>query len=154
VEIRDVAVLAAHAASDKKATDIMVIDVAQLLVVTEYFVICTGNTDIQVRAIADEVEDRVREDAGMKPIGREGAEEGKWVLLDYGDFVVHVFQPEERGFYRLEKLWGDAPRVALPADVAASTSASTAERDEAEADAEIAASRGHQEEASKADADA
>jgi len=124
VEIRDAAVLAAVAASDKKATDIMVIDVAELLVVTEFFVIATGNTDIQVRAIADEVEDRVREEAGMKPIGREGADEGKWVLLDYGDFVVHVFQPEERGFYRLEKLWGDAPRVALPADVASASTGS------------------------------
>lgn len=111
------AILAALAASDKKATDIMAIDVAELLVVTDYFVICTGTTNIQVRAIADEVEDRLREEGGIKPIGREGADEGKWVLLDFGDLVIHVFQPEERDFYRLEKLWGDAPRLALPEEV-------------------------------------
>lgn len=114
---KDWALLAARAASDKRATDIIAIDVAELLVVTDYFVIGTGNTNIQVRAIADEVEDRLREEAGIKPIGREGAAEGKWVLLDFGDLVVHVFQPEEREFYRLEKLWSDAPRLALPAEI-------------------------------------
>ena len=81
---------------------------------TDYFVIATGRTNIQVRAIADEVEEQLRERGGEKPIGREGAGEDKWVLLDYGDVVVHVFQPEERDFYRLEKLWGDAPRLELP----------------------------------------
>lgn len=95
----------------------MAIEVAELLVVTDFFVLATGNTPIQVRAIADEVEDRLREDAGIKPIGREGVAEGRWILLDFADLVVHVFQPQERDFYRLEKLWGDAPRVALPADV-------------------------------------
>lgn len=113
----ELALLAAEAASDKRATDIMAMDVAELLVVTDYFVICTGNTDIQVRAIAEEVEDRLREVGGIKPIGREGVSEGKWVLLDFADLVVHVFQPEEREFYRLEKLWSDAPRLALPVSV-------------------------------------
>ncbi len=112
--------LAAVAASDKLATDIIAIDVAALLVVTDYFVICTGNSAIQVRAIGDAVEDRLREEMGVKPIGREGAEEGKWLLLDYGDFVFHVFQPGEREFYRLEKLWGDAPRLQLPGEVTGS----------------------------------
>lgn len=116
-QIRDWAVLAASAAADKKATDVVVMDVGETLVVTDYFVIASGNTAIQVRAIADEVEDRLRIDAGIKPIGREGAEEARWVLLDFGDLVVHVFQPEEREFYRLEKLWSDAARVALPAEV-------------------------------------
>jgi len=115
--VRDWAVIAARAANEKKASDIMAIEVAELLVVTDYFVIATGNTPIQVRAIADEIEDRLREEAGIKPIGREGVSEGKWVLLDFADLVVHVFQPQERDFYRLEKLWGDAPRVALPADI-------------------------------------
>lgn len=114
---KDLALIAAEAASDKRAADIVALDVAELLVVTDYFVICTGNTDIQVRAIADAVEDRLREDAGVKPIGREGVEEGKWVLLDFGDLVLHVFQPQEREFYRLEKLWADAPRLALPESV-------------------------------------
>jgi len=120
ISSKEYARVAAVAASEKKATDIVAIEVAELLVVTDYFVICTGNTDIQVRAIAEEVEDRLR-DAGIKPIGREGVAEGKWVLLDFGDLVVHVFQPEERDFYRLEKLWGDAPHLELPADVAAAT---------------------------------
>lgn len=111
------ALIAARAASDKRASDIVAIDVGELLVVTDYFVICTGNTDIQVRAIADEVEDRLREEGGIKPIGREGVSEGRWVLLDFGDLVIHIFQPEERDFYRLENLWSDAPRLELPEDV-------------------------------------
>lgn len=114
---RDIALVAAEAASDKKATDIVAIEVAELLVVTDYFVICTGNTDRQVRTIADEVEEQVRIKCGLKPIGREGEDEGKWVLLDFVDVVVHVFQPNEREFYRLEKLWSDAPRLHLPESV-------------------------------------
>ena len=112
---RELSLLAAEAASDKKAEDIIALDVSQLLVVTEYFVIATGRTNVQVRAIADEVELQLREKGGEKPIGREGIGEDKWILLDYGDFVVHVFQPQERDFYRLEKLWGDAPRLELTA---------------------------------------
>ncbi|MDP2232307.1 MAG: ribosome silencing factor [Actinomycetota bacterium] len=117
LESREIAVIAAEAASDKKATDILAIDVAQLLVVTDYFVICTGSNDRQVRSIADEVEEQIRVRCGLKPIGREGQSEGKWVLLDFVDVVVHVFQPDERGFYRLDKLWSDAPRLALPKTV-------------------------------------
>lgn len=96
----------------------MVIDVAKLIVVTEYFVIATGNTNIQVKAITEEIERRLKEQVGIKPAGREGQKEREWVLLDYGDMVVHVFQPEPRAFYRLEKLWEDAPRVGLPESVA------------------------------------
>jgi len=87
--------------------------VAELLVVTDYFVICTGNTDRQVRTIADEVEEQVRVRCGLKPIGREGQDEGKWILIDFVDVVLHVFQPNEREFYRLDKLWSDAPRMKL-----------------------------------------
>lgn len=116
-ESKDIALLAAEAASDKKGENILALDVSQLLVVTEYFVIVTGRTNIQVRAIADEVEEQLRAKAGEKPIGREGFGEDKWILLDFGDVVVHIFQPAERDFYRLEKLWGDAPRLALPASV-------------------------------------
>jgi ribosome-associated protein len=114
VTSKELAFLAAEAASDKKAVDIVALDVSELLVVTEYFVIATGRTNVQVRAIADEIEGQLRAKAGEKPIGREGIGEDKWVLLDYGDMVVHVFQPAERDFYRLEKLWGDAPRLELP----------------------------------------
>jgi len=91
-------------------------EVRDLLVVTDYFVIATGQNDRQVKTIVDAVEDRLRE-FGAKPIGREGEREGRWVLIDFGDLVVHVFMPEEREFYRLEKLWSDAPRLQLPEDV-------------------------------------
>lgn len=117
IDIKACAVTAARAASDKKATDIIVLDVAGVLVVTDFFVLATGNSPIQVRAIADEIEERLREECGLKPIGREGVSEGKWILLDFADLVVHVFQPEDRDFYRLEKLWGDAPRVPLSSDI-------------------------------------
>jgi len=115
------ALIAAEAAAEKKGEDIVALDVADLLVVTDYFVIASGRTNIQVRAIAGEIEDQLRERGGIKPIGREGESEAKWILLDYGDLVIHVFQPEERGFYRLEKLWGDAPRLELPESVTGST---------------------------------
>lgn len=108
------ALVAAEAANEKKAEDILAVDVADLLVVTDYFIICTGRSDRQVRTIADEVEDVLRERAGIKSIGREGDEDGRWVLVDFVDIVLHVFQPEDREFYRLEKLWSDAPRLELP----------------------------------------
>jgi len=125
---REWAVIAAESAAEKKAENVMAIDVAELLVVTDYFVIASGRTDIQVRAIADEVEHGLLERGGIKPIGREGADEGKWILLDYGDLVIHVFQPRERGFYRLEKLWSDAPRVTLDPEIV--NAVSEAETDE------------------------
>jgi ribosome-associated protein len=114
--------IAAQAAAEKKATDVVALDVGQTLVVTDYFLIATGANDRQVHAIADEIEGVLRE-AGMKPIGREGERELKWVLLDYGDFVIHVFQPQERDFYRLERLWGDSAKLDLPAEVANVTAA-------------------------------
>ncbi len=95
------------------------LDVAETLVITSYFVIASGSSDRQVAAIADAVEDALREQAGIKPIGREGERERKWILLDFADVVVHIFQPEEREFYRLEKLWSDAPRLELPVEAAA-----------------------------------
>ncbi len=113
----DWAIIAAESAAEKKAENVAVIEVAELLVVTDFFVIATGRTDTQVKAIADEVEHGLLERGRIKPIGREGESEGKWILLDYGDLVVHVFQPAEREFYRLERLWGDAPRVSLPAEI-------------------------------------
>ncbi|MDY0087401.1 MAG: ribosome silencing factor [Coriobacteriia bacterium] len=116
LESKEYALLAAEAASEKKAEDIIAIDVAELLVVTDYFVICTARNDRHVRTIAEEVEMRLKS-AGLKPIGIEGTDEGKWVLIDFADVVVHVFQPAERDFYRLEKLWGDAPTLALPESV-------------------------------------
>jgi ribosome-associated protein len=115
-DVEELVLIGARAAGEKKAADVVALRVGGLLVITDYFLIATGATDRQVHAIADEIEDKLRE-AGVKPRGREGEAERKWVLLDYGDFVVHVFQPQEREFYRLEKLWGDAPRLKLPAGV-------------------------------------
>jgi ribosome-associated protein len=81
--------------------------------ITDYFVIATGANNRQVDAITEAIEEALRKEAGIKPIGREGVEEQTWILLDYGDIVVHVFQPELREYYRLESLWSDAPLVDL-----------------------------------------
>lgn len=110
---REQAIIAAQAADEKKATDIMIQEVGALISVTEYFVIATAANNRQVSAIIDEIEEQLRKQAGSKPYHREGTEDGTWALLDYGSFVVHVFQPETREFYRLETLWNDAPVVDL-----------------------------------------
>lgn len=102
---------AATAASTKKAERIVILDVSEQLVITDHFVICSGNTDRQVRTIADEVERHLSEMHRVKPYRREGQREGTWVLLDYVDFVVHVFRKEERDYYELERLWSDAPQI-------------------------------------------
>ena len=103
--------IAANAADSKKATDIVIQDVRELVSVTDYFVIVTAQNNRQVAAVLDEIEEKEIELAGVKPFGIEGAEEGFWALLDYGDFVVHCFQPEGRDYYRLEEVWNDAPTV-------------------------------------------
>jgi len=115
LDSKDFALLAARIADDKKAQDIVVIDVAEMLAVIGYFVICTGNSVPQVKMLAEEIEAGLKK-AGLPVIGREGVTEAKWILLDCGDVVIHVMQPEQREFYRLEKLWGEAPRVSLPSD--------------------------------------
>ena len=107
------AVIAAKAAHDKKALDVLVQEVRKQIVITDYFVLASGGNNRQVDAIADAIEEALREQAGVKPIGREGLDEMTWVLLDYGDLVVHVFQPDYRSFYRLEAIWNDAPLVDL-----------------------------------------
>ena len=106
---RECALIAARAADSKKATDIMVQEVRELIGVTDYFVIATAANSRQVDAIIDEIEDELREKAGI-------SKDGTWSLLDYGSFVVHVFQPETRDYYRLEQLWNDAPIVDLAAE--------------------------------------
>jgi len=108
--------VAARAASDKLADDIVAFDVSEQLVITDAFLLCSAANDRQVRAIVDEIEDKLRE-AGAKPVRREGERDGRWVLLDYSDIVVHVQHEEERRFYALERLWRDCPLVDLPADV-------------------------------------
>lgn len=113
---RECALVAARAANAKKATDIMVQEVRDLIGVTDYFVIVTAANNRQVEAIVDEIEEAERTQAAVKPLHREGTEDATWSLLDYGGFVVHVFQPETREFYRLETLWNDAPVVDLAAE--------------------------------------
>ncbi len=110
---RECALIAARAADERKATDIMVISVGDIIDVTDFFVIATGQNTPQVEAILDSVEEALRKEAGVKPISREQTKDHSWELIDYGDFVVDVFQPEAREFYRLETLWGDAPVVDL-----------------------------------------
>ena len=110
---RELAIIAAQAADEKKATDILVQDVAELVGETDFFVIVTASNSRQVNAIVDNIEEEVRRKGGMKPTHREGGAEGMWTLLDYGEFVVHVFQPEAHDYYRLEALWNDAPVLDL-----------------------------------------
>ncbi len=110
---REWAIIAARAADEKKATDIVVQKVGELIGVTEYFVIVTAANNRQVNAIIDEIEEKERTLAGIKPLHREETSDGSWELLDYGEMVVHVFQPETREFYRLEALWNDAPLMDL-----------------------------------------
>jgi ribosome-associated protein len=101
---------AADALVDKKAIDVVILDVERLLTITDYFVIATGTSRIHAQSLVGAVEEALAAD-GRKPLRREGRAEGEWVLLDYGDFVVHVFQQAARDFYGLERLWGDAERI-------------------------------------------
>ncbi len=111
-DARRLALVAANAAADKKASDVIVLDVSDQLVITDCFVIASAPNERQVGAIVDNVEEKMR-DAGTKPVRREGAREGRWVLLDFVDIVVHVQHAEERAFYALERLWKDCPRIAF-----------------------------------------
>jgi ribosome-associated protein len=101
---------AVAAADDRKAIDLKVLHLEKVTDFTDYFLICSGTSERQVQAIADAVLERLREEK-VRPLHVEGYNRGQWVLLDYGDFVVHVFQEEPRKFYGLERLWGDAPDV-------------------------------------------
>ena len=104
---------AAQAASDKQAENIMAFDVSEQLVITDAFLLCSAPNDRQVRAVVDAIEDQLRA-VDTKPVRREGERDGRWVLLDYGEIVVHVQHEEERSFYALERLWRDCPLMTLP----------------------------------------
>jgi ribosome-associated protein len=114
--------IAGQAAADKLASDIVLIDVSERLAITDIFVIVTGNNERQVEAIVDEVERKLRE-ADVKPLRREGKRDGRWVLLDYSEIVVHVQHSEERVFYALERLWKDCPNIEFEPDGESATSA-------------------------------
>lgn len=109
--------VAALAAADKKAERIMAFDVSEQLAVADAFVLASAGNDRQVRAIVEEIEDQLREQLGEKPLRREGHQQGRWVLLDYADVVIHVQHTEERQFYSLERLWRDCPAIELPAEL-------------------------------------
>ncbi len=105
--------IAASAAADKLALQVVAYDVSEAIAITDAFLLASATNERQVKAIVDEVEDKLRE-AGAKPIRREGHREGRWVLLDYGEIVVHVQHEEERVFYALERLWRDCPSIEVP----------------------------------------
>lgn len=100
----------ASIASDRKAIDIVVVDLRGIASYTDFFVVCTGNTERQTKAIHDAVYRELKDGDSLLPARAEGAAEASWILLDYLDCVLHVFTPDARDFYRLENLWGDAPR--------------------------------------------
>lgn len=107
----DKVMIAARAADSKKATDILIQDVRELVGITDFFMIVTAQNNRQISAVLDAIEEAEIKEAGVKPFSVEGAQEGFWALQDYGDFVVHVFQPEGRDYYRLEEIWNDAPTI-------------------------------------------
>lgn len=106
----DLAVLAADAAADVKATDLAILDVADLLAIVDVFLLATTTSDRQLKASADRIEQRLRDDQDRKPRRREGSAATGWLLLDYGDLVCHLFSAEQRELYALERLWADVPR--------------------------------------------
>ncbi len=111
----ELAIAAARAASDRKAQEIIALDVSSQLVLTDVFVIASGTNERQVGAIVDSVEEALFK-LGAKPIRREGKSQGRWVLIDFGDVVVHVQHQEDRVYYALERLWKDCPVIELPPD--------------------------------------
>lgn len=111
----ELALLAAKAADEKHAREIAVLDLRGISLMTDYFVIADAETEVQVRAITSGIQERLRE-RGIEAARREGWEDARWVLLDLGDTVVHVFRSEDREYYDLERLWGDAPKLVLSGD--------------------------------------
>ena len=112
VEPDEAIMIAAQAAGEKKATDIVILDLRQIASFTEYFVLCTGANARQVGAIADSVEEQLRK-VGKRPLHTEGYSSAEWILLDYGDFIVHIFSSASRRFYDLERVWRDAGKIEI-----------------------------------------
>jgi ribosome-associated protein len=115
LDTEEAVMMAARAAADKKAADMIILDLREVAQFTEFFLICTANNPRQVQAVTDAIEESLRQ-AGKRPTHIEGYAAAEWVLLDYGDFIAHVFSPASRRFYDLERLWRDAKPVPLPDD--------------------------------------
>ncbi|MBN2427362.1 MAG: ribosome silencing factor [Deltaproteobacteria bacterium] len=114
MEAKQKAFLCAHYALDKKAFNLTILDIRELSSLADFLVIASGNSDRQVQAIAEAVRLGCKNNERISPLGVEGVKEGRWALLDYGDVMVHLFQPTLREFYDLESMWSEAPRVELP----------------------------------------
>lgn len=106
--------LAIHCAAEKKATGIVALDLREIASFTEFFVIASGGNQRQVQAISDEISEQIKKQLNRKPVRVEGYSAAEWVLIDFGDFIVHIFDMDARDFYDLERLWRDAGRVSLP----------------------------------------
>ncbi|MGO1285841.1 MAG: ribosome silencing factor [Brachybacterium sp.] len=119
-ESLDLSRVAAQAAVDKFAQEVIGLDVSELVVITDVFLVCSGDSERQVSAIVDGIEEALLTERRRKPLRREGERDARWVLLDYGDIVVHVQHAEDRAFYALERLWRDAPVIDLQTDQARS----------------------------------
>lgn len=113
INAEDIARIAAQAAADKKAEDIVILDLRTISSFTDFFLICSGASEPQLRAIASSIEDRLRQDHASRPAHVEGYPLSQWVVMDYTDVVIHIFHQDIREFYALEELWGDAPRLEL-----------------------------------------
>ena len=110
MDSKEIAITCAKIADEKKALDIVILDVDKISSITDYFVICSAINDRQLHAIADDMDKEMKK-LSISKLGMEGYREAKWVLIDYGDFIVHIFDKEIRSYYDLELLWGDAPKV-------------------------------------------
>ena len=110
-------------ASDKKAIDIVALDLREVAGYTDFFLICSGNTDRQTKAIHDAIHEELKKAHGILPRRVEGISQARWILMDYLDCVVHIFTPDMRDYYRLEQLWGDVPRLQLDLDEGPSAAA-------------------------------
>lgn len=126
METLEIARLCAQYAADKKAADLVLLDLRGISPVTDFFVICTATSNPQLRAVRDEIVERLRDDHGLKPLGGDGNYESQWLIVNYPNVLVHVLSPEKREFYRLEELWGDAPRLPLEDEAEAPAAAATA----------------------------
>jgi ribosome-associated protein len=111
IDSETLAVAAVTAIDDKQGAEISLLDVSELLVITDAFVIATGRNRRHILSLSDYVVEQLRDNHERRPIRKEGMEDAKWILLDYGDIVIHLFDPETRAYFDLDRLWGDAPRL-------------------------------------------